>query len=296
MATYRQAFLVSALIAGGSFQVEAHDLQGLMAVNSLPKKIQEQLKDNQKLRDADLPALTDPNLTDEQRKKLVKEKKLPKRFESFESVLNALALWPQKQHLNLCAFNGSGQVRNAVLEVAQGVISETNLSVSDSIPNCTRDDPAEIRITFRTKGYWSYVGTEALQIPTNLPTLGLSNIDLRLPLDEGSKGVIRHEFMHALGALHEHQHPSVNCEDELNWDYVAKTMHWSPKEMDVNFKQLVFNKNIKASEYDPKSIMHYQLRADYWKKGANSSCYLPFQNTILSDGDVKMMRQTYPKQ
>ncbi len=66
-----------------------------------------------------------------------------------------------------------------------------------------------IRITFNTwDGSWSYVGVQARSISSSAATMnfGWVNSTSTTTLDE--RGVILHEFGHALGMLHEHQSPA----------------------------------------------------------------------------------------
>ena len=82
---------------------------------------------------------------------------------------------------------------------------------------------ADIRISFRSGdqygGYWSFVGTESINpdlTEPNQPSLNLQGFDKRLPWDWTA--VVLHEFGHAIGAHHEHQHPVDGCDDEWRWD------------------------------------------------------------------------------
>lgn len=60
---------------------------------------------------------------------------------------------------------------------------------------------ANIRIGFKVGVSCSYIGTDALQIESHLTTMNLGWID-----DKDPHAII-HEFGHALGFFHEHQHP-----------------------------------------------------------------------------------------
>lgn len=60
---------------------------------------------------------------------------------------------------------------------------------------------ANIRIGFKVGVSCSYIGTDALQIESHLTTMNLGWID-----DDDPHAII-HEFGHALGFFHEHQHP-----------------------------------------------------------------------------------------
>src|SRR3546814_5272957 len=65
---------------------------------------------------------------------------------------------------------------------------------------------AQVRIAFNDDGAWSYVGTDALGIPANQPTMNFGWLD---------QGVVQHEFGHMIGMIHEHQNPRDN---PIQWD------------------------------------------------------------------------------
>ena len=70
--------------------------------------------------------------------------------------------------------------------------------------------PAEIRISFKADpGSWSAVGRDALNtqyFPKHQPTMNFGWLDDNTDDTEYSR-VVRHEFGHALGCIHEHQQP-----------------------------------------------------------------------------------------
>ncbi|MEZ4614045.1 MAG: hypothetical protein R2867_00825 [Caldilineaceae bacterium] len=57
------------------------------------------------------------------------------------------------------------------------------------------DPDAEIRISFLQPGSWSYIGTDALSIPKDQPTMNFGWLKQATPNDEYSC-VVTHEFGH----------------------------------------------------------------------------------------------------
>lgn len=99
---------------------------------------------------------------------------------------------------------------------------------------------AQIRISFAEKGFsWSTVGTDALTVvdPTCCRTT-LARADLEL---REYQRVVRHEFGHALGMIHEHQNPAA--QGQIPWDkpkvyaYYAQ-QGWDKADVDFNIFQL----------------------------------------------------------
>lgn len=69
---------------------------------------------------------------------------------------------------------------------------------------------AQIRVTFtQGAGSYSYLGTQALNRPSNSETMNFGWFNDSTTDTEFSRTTI-HEFGHALGMIHEHQHPLAN--------------------------------------------------------------------------------------
>lgn len=273
---------------------DAHDPAGLEKKKTLPKEVSEALEAREKIRASKDAPLSGGSLPAAKAKQIAKSLKLPSAFESPEAVISARAIWPQRATLKVCFFDGPTSAQSQVFNLFREIAAYTNLTVEKDPAPCT-GQKTPIRVSFRSSGYWSYVGTDAMLIPTSEPTMGLNELDRTSPIDEAAAGIIRHEIMHSFAALHEHQNPHAKCEKDLNWPLVKKELGWSETQMRTNFQQVVFSKDIIASAYDKESIMHYQLPMRYWKAGAKAECYLPHQNTRLSSGDVVMLQSIYPK-
>src|SRR5687768_9523617 len=88
----------------------------------------------------------------------------------------------------LSHMNAWGEHANVQFSETQGV-GEVRIARLDDPPNMA--------------GYWSYLGTEILEIPEDQPTLNLEGFTMRKPESEFRR-LVRHEAGHTLGFDHEH--------------------------------------------------------------------------------------------
>lgn len=201
----------------------------------------------------------------------------------------------------------------------------------------TRSDAAysaDIRITFDEVGYWSTIGRQsnnAQVAPPNEPSMSLAKFDTALPADW--EQIVLHEFGHALGFKHEHQHPAGDCDIEYRWwddpGYVVTPLpnpqnipcvfaygdqlvvddsgkrpglyrimggypnYWSICKIDHNLRQLEPSSAFLLGPYDENSIMKYHFPAFMYQNGDHSPCYSG-ENAVLSDGDKAGAAMLYP--
>ena len=140
---------------------------------------------------------------------------------------------------------------------------------------------ADIRIAIDQGLHWSAVGTDALlaQHYQDVPTMGfdltrlidaqklvalqgrsMGVLDIKTLLSADFERVVLHEFGHALGAEHEHQHPNAN----IPWDEEAVLKDYAAKGMSEAFiRQNILDHyeaaDFSYSAYDPRSVMHYNV-------------------------------------
>lgn len=147
-----------------------------------------------------------------------------------------------------------------------------------------------IRITFNGNGNWSNIGRQARDVRVPLPTMSLE--DVRAGSSETvARLVILHEFGHALGLRHEHQHPASGIawnEEIVYADMAARG--WSRAKTKRNILD-AFSVNYMckgAQTFDPNSIMLYPIPSRWTVNGFSSA-----QNSQLTSADLACVHATY---
>lgn len=110
-------------------------------------------------------------------------------------------------------------------------------------------------------GYWSYLGTEILDIPEDEPTMNLEGFTMRISEAE-FKRVVRHEAGHTLGFDHEHMRSDIikQIDREKAFAFYLKSQGWDQQEtIDQVLTPLAKKSIMGTKEVDPLSIMCYQL-------------------------------------
>ncbi len=116
---------------------------------------------------------------------------------------------------------------------------------------------AELRISFDPSGgSWTYVGAQALAIPTDKPTMNLGWV---------RKTNVLHEFGHVLGLIHEHQIPAFDLawnRDQVYADLAGPPNFWSRQQVETH----IFEKSPYPTDkpFDVRSIMLYSYPPNWF--------------------------------
>jgi hypothetical protein len=198
--------------------------------------------------------------------------------------------WKAGRTLRISFLNGEQTVRDKIERIAKGWEKFANLKLQFG-----SDRDAEIRIGIKWNqdpGSWSWLGTEALSI-TDLdePTMNYGWLTPNSPEEEYSR-VVLHEFGHAFGCIHEHQHPK----NGIPWDreavyryYMGPPNNWTKRQIDHNLFAAYSTDITNYSKFDKSSIMLYAIPNEL-----TTGNYEIRWNRTLSPTDTSFIQTQYP--
>lgn len=202
------------------------------------------------------------------------------------SLINYSKLWANGRTLTIAFIDDvDPDHKRKIMEAAVRWIPYVNLSFE-----FVDDLQGDIRIATKNNYNSSMLGTDALLIHPDWPTM---NLGVK-PDHEDFETIVTHEFGHALGAMHEHQHPQA----DIPWDKPKVYDYYQNREMgpltpeQVDFNLFTPFNTLEAiyTEYDRKSIMHHPVSNDLtlgdWENPINRK---------ISKKDIKMMSLLYPQ-
>ncbi|MBK8504318.1 MAG: hypothetical protein IPL46_20185 [Saprospiraceae bacterium] len=191
-----------------------------------------------------------------------------------------------KHQLRVRFMGGSTYVQNKVKYFASQWSQYANITFQ-----FVDSEPSDIRISFNSKdGSWSYIGATNAYIASDRATMNFGWFSDQTSDTEFRRTTL-HEFGHAVGLSHEHQHPeaSINWNREAVYTYYQNTQDWSRGEVDRNIFQKYSISSTNYSDYDPQSVMHY-----YIPKSLVIGSWAPTSNTNLSAIDKQFIGKIYP--
>lgn len=213
------------------------------------------------------------------------------RFEEYSLLLEMAAqtkkLWKPAETLKIYFFGGQDNRTVRVLDYA----SIWSKHCSIRFQATTRIEEAKIRVSFREPSSWSYIGTDAIGVPRNEPTINFGWLDDKLP-EKDYIQIVLHEFGHILGLIHEHQSPATR----MNWNksyvywYFWQHYNWTKTKVDTNLFQEFEKTTTQYSSLDKDSIMGYYIPPQFTLDKQIFS-----QNYILSAMDKKYISKIYTK-
>jgi tetratricopeptide (TPR) repeat protein len=197
-------------------------------------------------------------------------------------------VWKPGTVLRVRFLEGDPAVQKKVMEAALEWTKYANIQFKFG------DDPdAEIRITFNTGlGSWAYLGTDALTVPREQPTVNYGWLTPDSPATEYT-GSVLHTFGRVLALTNEHQSPNATI--QWNLEAVYKTFtgppnYWSKEQVEFNLlKKYSPEAMAVVKEFDPQSIMMYPIPKELTLDGLAYG-----QNPTLSELDKEAIGRLYP--
>jgi len=196
-------------------------------------------------------------------------------------------LWPKGSTLTVGFLDGTDKVIERVKPYLQRWIDQTSLHLE-----YVAASKAKIRVSFTQAGSWSFVGTDALAVPPDQPTINFGW--LRPDSAEAEvRRVVLHEFGHTLGLVEEMNNPNA----DIPWNRTAVIADLSapPNSWPTSLIEERIFKRYKQSElpdyrsFDPDSVMMFPISGswtnDKLKVGLNAD---------LSDSDRAFISRLYP--
>ena len=194
-------------------------------------------------------------------------------------------LWPQHSTLKISLIGMTPEQEQFTKNNVNKWAPHVNLKFE-----FTHSPDADIRIAADNNSYGgsSTVGVNAKKVPAHKPTMfiGFEN-----GLNAKTSQTVAHEFGHALGLKHEHQHPyrALKFNDE-NVYKEHDRYHQPRQQADEQILKTFDPRQVYFSQYDPRSIMHYGMPGEYFTDNMPTP-----ENYELSATDIQFISALYPK-
>lgn len=215
---------------------------------------------------------------------------LPRRTDLARASPNELAVawrrqWQPGQELRVRFLDGDPVLHRRVRDHACAWLDHANLGFAFG-----DHASAEIRVTFTGDGYWSLVGTDALRVGGDEPTMQLGGFDPDAD-DVVLRRTVLHEFGHAIGCIHEQASPAMRIpwSEEKVYAFYLAWQGWDRATTEANVLRRYSADDVLFSDADPRSIMQYPVPATLTRGG-----FTVGWNDELSAGDRSFIARIYP--
>lgn len=186
-----------------------------------------------------------------------------------------------------------GFMDNPPKDLRERIISHMNAwsKTANIVFTETKTDP-QVRIARELDGYWSYLGTDILQIEPDEQTMNLEAFTMETPDSEFFR-VVRHETGHTLGCPHEHMRRELvkKIDEDKAIAFFAATQGWSEAEVRQQVLTPIEESSLWGTTHsDPSSIMCYQIPGSITKSGKPI-----LGGEDIDEQDFEFLAKVYPK-
>lgn len=147
------------------------------------------------------------------------------------------------------------------------------------------------RVGGKDGGYWSYLGTEILEIPKEEQTMNLEAFTMKTSEKEFIR-VVRHETGHTLGFPHEHMRQALmeKIDPDKAIPFFMDTQGWTKEEVIQQVLTPLEESTLLGTTPNPKSIMCYQIPGQLTRSGQ------PIVGGLdIDPSDFEFASRIYPK-
>jgi hypothetical protein len=267
-------------------------------------------------------------------------RRLPPGNGGLEFLVADLQRWIPGDKIRVAFLGGSSELHRQIADATRDITAVANIDLNfgpgaaagrfRSWSETDQQYAAELRVSFDRPGNWSLVGTDNTDENIGHPSHDVGGHPWQRSVNFGAfsikkppnwQGVVRHEFLHALGFHHSHQNMRGPCESEFRWDdddgymptkdsdgrfvpdnagrrpgiytYLAGFPNfWRKCKVDHNLRAAAAN-DVTAGPFDAESIMLYRFEPFFYKTQP-SPCAPTGDGLNLSQGDVRGLQLLYP--
>jgi hypothetical protein len=300
--------------------MQGHELQHLTADDIVLDAIPDDVAATVRIRDAWLDSLA-------------------KQAAGLEFIVSDVRRWSPGQNVRIAFLGGDTALHQDIADATKEITDACNIKLDFGRSAAGKfrtwstqdaDHVGEIRVRFDQKGYFSLVGTDNVDPNIGAPSglvggrpfqcsLNLGGFETSRP--QNWPGVVRHEFLHALGFLHSHQNMRGPCERAFRWEddqgyvptqnpqggFISDTAwrrpgiytylagfpnFWDKPKVDHNLRTKE-DVTAVAGPFDRASVMLYRFPSLFYKT-SGSTCAPLGDGISLSEGDRRGLSLLYP--
>jgi hypothetical protein len=206
------------------------------------------------------------------------------------------AYWAQNKVLKIrfLPTPGTGVMPTAAqMDFFKTCVAEIDTLINLSISYVTGTTPADIRVAFSPNASWSHIGSNAQYVNQSQATCNIGwGWNSKNAAGVYQDGVVRHEFLHAIGAQHEqcNVNGGICWNKEVVYADLLASNGWDRATVDHNVFFLCSGSQYQSTTWDKNSVMHYRVIARWTCDNKE----IP-GNNFLSPTDVSFWSNAYKK-